>query len=808
MLNFKTLPIHRPPEPVSAIALHNSLYKIAVARANGSVEVWTRSAVPIDSHAESRDHGNVENTTFKLTITSSGIRHVTIVGIFWDFYEESQEAVVVATLSGQFIVYSAANLGMVHVSGETSEGFYAVAQKAVFMEQTMNQGLYGLTPLYAAACGSGTVKIFGGSPAMHLVGAGSKNMAATKALSVCFSSNGKIVYVGDDLGGIQRFDLSALLQTEGSVRHIAAASAVCNISFDSKRGAIRPAVLCLCCSPGLPYLVAGTSSGDVFVVSTVQNTVVTNFRVSKAAITSISFTAQDAVLAGSITRDLTTLVYANDEWHIGKTSRRVHCNDITSIATSAMLTDTIAPKLTNMPQTPHEFLCVTGGADGELFVATSSEECKAMLSKSILEMKRNVLKYSPYLFRSEAYVFSVAPGGTRLLTASTKDAVCVWKVPKRGNQIVPFVKLSTKRLGYDVQHVAMSRDSSFLMYASTETLHIKAVAWAKGLPTFTTVDIPHDIQNALKCIQSIALAYNETDGWIALIVANDTLFSIRLADGVFKAQLWLAIRVRAMLAQNSIAVILTEGNGFVVWNELEGKVMHSCNVEYQRLGVSDDGTFGELLIEKQDASPIDSRARIADMCFLTADQMKDYTSLPTAVAFVNAMGHLRVVSIESASLGMTLYASLEFCPNVYPLPVGFDHTPFAITCTPKEDQCGVLLRDVLICIWNASHVILFDLSKHYDEGSKIVQQTEFRKMHSVRAREASRTLSVVPTRRLLTLTSVPKRRRKRTQKEVSDSSDATAATQSTKLHSLAAFTFSPKEFMWKMRVYEAKRFAT
>ena len=804
MLKFQKLPIHQPPEPITSIAIHDSLRKIAVARANASIEIWSRVDVPVA--ATPTDAHPLENTSFKLTLREAGTKFVTFNGLFWDICETA-EVLVATTLSGQFVTFDPSNLRIRNVTIATNEGFYSVARKSVYLEQTMLDGAFGLTPLYAAACGRGTVKVYSSAPAFHLLGTGAKNMHSKRAHCVCFSPNGKNVFVGDDIGCVQRFDTTSLLQSPNVVKPVVTASAVCNIAFDTKKNTVRPAILAMCCSPTLPYLAVGTSNGQVCVIATAQNTVVAQFRAAKASILTLTCVSDEAFIAGSITRDMCTVSFTNEEWQMGRSTRRVHCNDVTCIAASASLIDAITPKvLKQQPKASKGFLCVTGGADGEMFVSSSLPEFEAMFTKSVVEMKQNVIKYRPYVRRSETYCLSRLSGGNHLVTASAKNCVCIWRLPKGGAQLIPFIRFKTAKFG-PVRYVAMSRDSSYLMYANStkvEILTLNLGTKEDRTPSFTKHECCEGGKMQFENIQGLAFGYDAEDGWTAFVVSSNTLYSLRMKDGQLKKRIQVDGRIVQIIAQNHTAVVLTETNGYVAWNEKECSVIHSHDAEFQRL---DEAQAIALRPTLHKSADIDGRAQIVDMCFLHTNQWADYQTAPSALVFVSAIGKINVISLAEENVGKTIYSSGDFCPAVYPLPIWPDATPYGVTCIPKSVQKGKLLYDVDICIWNSSHMIRFDATNHY-EGAHIVQRDDFvkslRKDHS--EGESARLLSVVPTKRLLAVTSALYKPYKR-ERSTEENEEKTQA-KSAKLNRMIGLVLPHKEFLWGMKVYNAKRYAT
>ncbi|KNH06402.1 mitochondrial serine hydroxymethyltransferase [Perkinsela sp. CCAP 1560/4] len=787
MLSFQRLPIHRPPEPVSCIALHDSLEKIAVGRTNGIIEVWSRKP-EMSKNAK----------PYFLSRMNAGVRRVTLRGLFWEQETESQgEMLVAATLCGQFILYAASDLTIQAVFDGASDGFFAVARKSLSLKQTLPNG-HEFQHVCAAATGAGFLKVFTAYPKYEHVATGSKNVSAMAALSVCFSNDANSIFLGDDAGCVQRFDTHKLVGdlSGGHTPHVAAC--VYNLSVDSKKKGLVPVALAMSCNSQLPFLVLGTSTGDIFIVCLKSDTILTSFKASKSAILAIQFVTDDRVLAGGITRDLVTVNYQKDGWHMGSSTRRVHCNDINCVASSNCLrTEAAGSTGASSP-----FLCMTGGADGEIFCSTSLQEFKGMFTKSILDMKRNVLKYSPFRFRSEAYGFSSVDDSQVLLTALAKNAVCMFALPERGSKVTPFLRLAMPKRGNCLRFVATTSDSKFLMYASSTGLAVLNITWASGLPeAVRPVSIADEAK--LTGIQGIAFGWSADKEWIPFVACANEVLTISLSSGCVSSRFRVSSPIVKILAQQALLVVLCANDTYLIWDEEKGAVLFATvSMVHESSEAAESNPINELLLRKEQPTFSTSSDRITDVCFMHGNALGDFNVRPLALVLVNINGQFSVVSLEESSLGENIYASKAKCPSVYPLPGDHGYTPYSVTSIPREHSQGSILKDNCVCVFSENQIALFDLTSDYKKGAVSTSQKSFtascRSLLSA-SKSTLRQLPVFASHRVLLVAPLV--------------ADGEGGQQKKKKSSprkmkIFAMTLSNKEFLQGMRVYDAKRYAT
>ena len=484
MVLIRYIPVHRPPVAVAAIGLNESFTRIAVARTDGALEMWNQyMRQPHSTPGEGECP-----PFFGLVCVNAGFKGATARGLFWclrpssggtgvqTYFEESVELIVLATLSGQFLVFQAKNLLLCDVVTPPGTcGFYSVAQSPLMeREEVFKKKKSSIqTRVFAAACEDGSVRVFAEDISFSLLAIGSKHPNATAALSICFSPSYDYLLVGDNFGCVQKFELEHLSPFPTSTSRRLRLNSSYLLRIPRRRDNARiPAVLCLCCASDSPHALAGTDTGDIFVLSLTMNCVLSHFHVSKAALLCAALAGRNVMVFGGVARDLITLEYADGGWSVGQRTRRIHCNDI-KLLVSPPWGAHRRDHLLKSARATRDFWVFSGGADGEIYFASNEKNFRALFTHSFLELKANVLKSWGYTHPSQMYDIGYFPDRSVLLLGCGQHALYLWSLTSEQQwQPQLLAHFSTKKLYENISAVALSADATLLAYATESSLQL------------------------------------------------------------------------------------------------------------------------------------------------------------------------------------------------------------------------------------------------------------------------------------------------------------------------------------------------
>ncbi|KNH05900.1 MFS family major facilitator transporter multidrug:cation symporter [Perkinsela sp. CCAP 1560/4] len=727
MLQFHKLPDCHTSPRVLCIALHSSLSKIAVARERCSIEVWEfadgKSLTLANSTDPKKPKCTREKTRYTLAQRTSGIRKVTPCALFWEDLSEKgegyREVLVVATLSGQFLMYSADELRILTVTENPLKGFFAVSTKAIYLESTMLEGLVGLTSFYAAAMENGFLQVYGGAPHFERFGVGSRHGMASAAFSVCFSPKGQSIFIGDNRGHVQKFDTRALLTSRSDdlprrpSENYGVAMPV-HVYYLPKPAGTRTkqvVALSMCCTIQSPSLVVGTNTGDVFVICLIRNSIAARYNISRTSIRSIACASRNCIIAGGLDGNLVTFTCQPKKgWTV---ENRACLHSLTCVSSRVDVENPLNFPGYSTEVGANDFLCAAGGMGGEIFCASSFPEMRAAL-RPAKKNRRFISTCLPFACRSDSYSIS-AVNDMCLLTAIGKNGLFISKVSRDSSKIEFLSRILTSRYRGDEQFIAMSRNSQYIAMAHQMELRVLYFRWNFDPPRLTPHKLHFTTRPVFSGIQGLTFGYNPSAEWCLFVAAHNAVFSVSMKSGAVTSRFTVHHRICKIIAQQVILCVLCANGEYLIWDE------SACEVIV--------ATTNYILDTDKENFPIYSKPspvihqKITDVCFLHTNPSIDYLDRPKSLVFANSVGEFTIISLEPNTLGNALYDSKEFCQSVYPLHQRC--SVYSVACLPVQNPKGLTLRDANILIFSSAHVALFELTRHYENGTRTVRQGEF-----------------------------------------------------------------------------------
>eukprot|EP00759_Apiculatamorpha_spiralis_P016799 PhF_6_TR2302/c0_g1_i1/m.4044/K14548/UTP4, CIRH1A; U3 small nucleolar RNA-associated protein 4 len=640
MLSFMRTTVHHPPVGVAALALNPDNTHLAVARVDGSLEVWALTSSSQDT-----------SSPLHLINKTGGHKRITPRGVCWI---PSTSSILVASLSGQFLVYDARTLSLRDVVSGSGGGFLSMIP--VKVDHTV----------VGVASEDGCVRLYSTSD-FSLLGTGAKHPSSQRCLSVAVCPKYLSLYSGDDAGVVQRYEISKF-----NSRHVTPSfHTVLKVPLSKKRGEgfLTPMIWALAVVPANTHVVAATSTGDVFVLNGNHGSQIAVFHISKAPLLTITTYGQAGVIVGGVARDIVSLHQSSTGWAVGTRTRRVHSNDVTALIPSPSSTGVI-----------------TGGTDGDMFVFHDDAQVRTMFVSSVAEMKNKLVKYQASVHPMNQYSIARLSDGNTVLAGVGRDALMIWGFADptaQSSKMNLLGVVSTKALEQNVRALALSSDASYLAYATDTDV---AVLSLEGSTIAMLSISPHNIvtqdstfRERIAEASALAFVKLETTGWILFTGhSSGAVNAVAIDTGNVDSVCKLGATITRIVVNGSYVAFVDAAGEIALWD---------C-VVWKRVGNQMAST-----------ASVDPAHRIVDITFV-----RDFggaakgSSNDVHLATVSADGHVDCYTVPSAECVWT--SRNNTIPNYPPTDLGRVH--------------GLsLLRERSLCVFSANAITKFRMGSKY-----------------------------------------------------------------------------------------------